>query len=69
MALEDDLQRLRDDIESVQAQGVDLNQTPDPQKAIYDFKTKRTQYLLDMIQNRINMIRKGSNELLKRHGA
>ena len=69
MSLQEDLQRLKDDLEAVKAQGVDLNSRPDPQKAMFDFKTKRTQYLLDMVQNRITSIKNGSNDLLKRFGA
>jgi len=59
------LEKLKEHLETASSQGIDMTQSPDPSKVLYDFKEKRKQYIKDNIQNSLLEVKKGSAEIMR----
>lgn len=59
------LEKLRENLETVSSQGIDMEAKADPEKTLYDFKTKRQQHVKDNVQNALLEVKRGSADILR----
>ncbi|MFC1754462.1 hypothetical protein ACFL96_13895 [Thermoproteota archaeon] len=64
-SLQSALEKLKENLETVSSQGIDMGAVADPEKTLYDFKTKRQQYLKDGVQRALLEVKRNSAELMR----